>query len=99
MARLYADEMFPRQVSELLRTMGHDVLTVQSAVDTLLPKGEEILGSTSPLKLNPLRYLAQRWFSHASCFKSAKPPNALAPQALTFRVPLGSWIAPKICFT
>ncbi len=58
MARLYADEMFPRQVSELLRTMGHDVLTVQSAVDTLLPKGEEILGSTSPLKLNPLRYLA-----------------------------------------
>jgi len=48
--------------------------------DTLGPKGEEILGSASPLKLDPLRYLAQRWFS---------------PQALTFRVPLGSWIAPK----
>ena len=31
MARLYADEMFPRKVSELLRTMGHDVLTVQEA--------------------------------------------------------------------
>ncbi|ACK72283.1 conserved hypothetical protein [Gloeothece citriformis PCC 7424] len=31
MARLYADEQFPRQVSELLRTMGHDVLTVQEA--------------------------------------------------------------------
>lgn len=31
MARLYADEMFPQQVSELLRTMGHDVLTVQEA--------------------------------------------------------------------
>ncbi len=31
MARLYADEMFPLQVSELLRTMGHDVLTVQQA--------------------------------------------------------------------
>lgn len=29
MARLYADEMFARQVSELLRIMGHDVLTVQ----------------------------------------------------------------------
>lgn len=31
MARLYADEQFPRFVSELLRTMGHDVLTVQEA--------------------------------------------------------------------
>jgi predicted nuclease of predicted toxin-antitoxin system len=32
MARLYADEQFPRVVSELLRTMGHDVLTVQEAL-------------------------------------------------------------------
>ncbi len=31
MARLYADEQFPLSVSELLRTMGHDVLTVQEA--------------------------------------------------------------------
>lgn len=31
MARLYADEQFPRQVSELLRAMGYDVLTVQEA--------------------------------------------------------------------
>lgn len=31
MARLYADEHFPRIVSQLLRTMGHDVLTVQEA--------------------------------------------------------------------
>ena len=31
MARLYADEQFPRSVSELLRNMGHDVLTVQEA--------------------------------------------------------------------
>lgn len=31
MACLYADEMFPRKVSELLRTMGHNVLTVQEA--------------------------------------------------------------------
>jgi hypothetical protein len=28
MARLYADEQFPRAVSEMLRTIGHDVLTV-----------------------------------------------------------------------
>jgi predicted nuclease of predicted toxin-antitoxin system len=31
MARLYADEQFPRDVSEQLRTMGYDVLTVQEA--------------------------------------------------------------------
>lgn len=31
MVRIYADEQFPRIVSELLRTMGHDVLTVQEA--------------------------------------------------------------------
>lgn len=31
MARLYADEQFPRKVSELLRTMGHSILTVQEA--------------------------------------------------------------------
>jgi hypothetical protein len=37
----------------------------------------EILGSTSPLNLEPLRYLSQRWFS---------------PQALTFPLPEGSCI-------
>jgi predicted nuclease of predicted toxin-antitoxin system len=31
MARLYADEGFPRQVSRLLKGLGHDVLTVQEA--------------------------------------------------------------------
>ncbi|MBD2185612.1 DUF5615 family PIN-like protein [Planktothrix sp. FACHB-1355] len=31
MARLYADEQFPRLVVELLRSFGHDVLTVQEA--------------------------------------------------------------------
>jgi predicted nuclease of predicted toxin-antitoxin system len=31
MARLYADEQFPRAVSEMLRMIGHDVLTVQEA--------------------------------------------------------------------
>lgn len=31
MTLLYADEHFPRLVSELLRDMGHDVLTVQEA--------------------------------------------------------------------
>jgi predicted nuclease of predicted toxin-antitoxin system len=31
MAGLYADEQFPRLVSELLQTMGHDVLMVQEA--------------------------------------------------------------------
>jgi predicted nuclease of predicted toxin-antitoxin system len=31
MARLYADEQFPREVSEKLRMLGHNVLTVQEA--------------------------------------------------------------------
>ncbi|MBE9166695.1 DUF5615 family PIN-like protein [Pleurocapsales cyanobacterium LEGE 06147] len=31
MALLYADEQFPRLVSELLRTMGYNILTVQEA--------------------------------------------------------------------
>jgi predicted nuclease of predicted toxin-antitoxin system len=30
-ARFYADEQFPLKVSEFLRTLGHDVLTVQEA--------------------------------------------------------------------
>jgi hypothetical protein len=33
------------------------------AVDTLRPKGAQILSSTSPLSLDPLRCLTQRWFS------------------------------------
>ena len=45
--------------------------------DTLRAKAAEILGSTSPLNLEPLRYLSQRWFS---------------PQALTFPLPEGSCI-------
>ncbi|NJL42685.1 MAG: DUF5615 family PIN-like protein [Pseudanabaena sp. SU_2_4] len=44
MARLYADEQFPRSVSQLLRTMGHDVLTVQEAGnDNLGIPDEEVL--------------------------------------------------------
>jgi predicted nuclease of predicted toxin-antitoxin system len=31
MARLYVDEQFPKVVSGLLQSMGHDVLTVQEA--------------------------------------------------------------------
>ncbi len=31
MARLYADEQFPRPVVERLQNLGHDVLTVQAA--------------------------------------------------------------------
>jgi predicted nuclease of predicted toxin-antitoxin system len=31
MARLLADEQFPRHAVELLRTFGHDVLTIQEA--------------------------------------------------------------------
>ncbi|WP_293147877.1 MULTISPECIES: DUF5615 family PIN-like protein [unclassified Microcoleus] len=31
MARFYADEQYPRRIVEFLRTLGHDVLTVQEA--------------------------------------------------------------------
>jgi predicted nuclease of predicted toxin-antitoxin system len=31
MARLYADEQYPYPVVEILKTLGHDVLTVQAA--------------------------------------------------------------------
>ncbi|WP_293125794.1 DUF5615 family PIN-like protein [Microcoleus sp. bin38.metabat.b11b12b14.051] len=31
MARFYADEQYPKRVVEFLRTLGHDVLTVQEA--------------------------------------------------------------------
>ncbi|MBE9035335.1 DUF5615 family PIN-like protein [aff. Roholtiella sp. LEGE 12411] len=31
MARFYADEQFPFPIVQLLRTLGHDVLTVQEA--------------------------------------------------------------------
>ncbi|QBQ73204.1 hypothetical protein kac65v162_gp174 [Nodularia phage vB_NspS-kac65v162] len=46
-------------------------------IDTPRPKGAGILGSTSPLRLDSLRYLTQRWFS---------------PQALTFPLPGGSCV-------
>ncbi len=41
MARLYADEHFPRIVSQLLRNMGHDVLTVQEAGNANLGISDE----------------------------------------------------------
>ena len=37
MARLYADEQFPRPVLELLRALGHDTLSVQEAGNAGLP--------------------------------------------------------------
>ncbi|MBC6476894.1 MAG: DUF5615 family PIN-like protein [Hormoscilla sp. GM7CHS1pb] len=42
MARLYADEQYPLPIVELLRAMGHDALTVQSAGNAGLPD-EEVL--------------------------------------------------------
>ena len=42
MARLYADEHFPRQVVQKLRSLGHDILTVQEAGNAGLPD-EDVL--------------------------------------------------------
>ena len=42
MARFYADEQFPFQVVELLKNLGHDVLTVQEAgnANQRIPDGQ-----------------------------------------------------------
>jgi protein-tyrosine-phosphatase len=56
------------------------VMEKSHRIDTPRPKGTRILGSASPLSLNPLRYLDQRWFS---------------PQALTFGLPDHSCITAK----
>jgi hypothetical protein len=42
MARIYADEHFPREVVQNLRSLGHDVLTVQEAGNAGLPD-EDVL--------------------------------------------------------
>ena len=42
MARLYADEQFPKPVVENLRALGHNILTVQEAGKTGLPD-EDVL--------------------------------------------------------
>jgi hypothetical protein len=67
------------------------------SVDTLRPEGAEILGSTSPLRLDPLRCLAQRWFSPRQLLQVGKPAQRTGSQALTFGMPYRSWITPKIC--
>ncbi len=50
-----------------------DILPASETQDSL--KNLEVLGSTSPLKLNPSRYLVQRWFS----------PQAFKPLQTWFR--------------
>jgi hypothetical protein len=42
-------------------------------LDTPLPKGERILGSVNPLKLDTLQLLAQRWFLPKREFGRAPP--------------------------
>jgi predicted nuclease of predicted toxin-antitoxin system len=46
-AALYADEQFPLRVVEILRDLGHDVLTVQEAGNAGLPDEEVIAFATS----------------------------------------------------
>ena len=54
-----------------------DIDNLSNYLTLSLALATKILGSTSPLNLEPLRYLSQRWFS---------------PQALTFPLPEGSRI-------
>jgi predicted nuclease of predicted toxin-antitoxin system len=46
-AALYADEQFPRRVVEILRDLGHDVLTVQEAGNAGLPDEEVVAFATT----------------------------------------------------
>ena len=47
MARLYGDEQFPREIVELLRQMGDNILTVQAAgKDNLKNPDAEVLAFT-----------------------------------------------------
>jgi predicted nuclease of predicted toxin-antitoxin system len=47
LTHFYADEQFPRQVTELLRSFGHDVLTVQEAGNRGLPDEAVLAFATS----------------------------------------------------
>jgi len=49
MARLYADEQFPLPVVKILRTLGHDILTVQEAnkAEQKIPDDEVLTFATS----------------------------------------------------
>ncbi|MEG4532092.1 DUF5615 family PIN-like protein [Microcoleus sp. D2_18a_D3] len=47
MARLYADEQFPRQVVQNLRSLGHDVPTVQESGNARLPDEDILAFATS----------------------------------------------------
>ncbi|MEG4852372.1 DUF5615 family PIN-like protein [Microcoleus sp. B5-D4] len=49
MARLYADEQYPYPVVELLRALGHDVLTVQEAgrANQKIPDSDVLAFATS----------------------------------------------------
>ncbi|WP_292772298.1 hypothetical protein [Nostoc sp. NOS(2021)] len=62
-------------------------------VDTPRHKWMGILGSTRPLKLVSLRYLAQRWDSPRQVQQEWLAAQRTGFQALTFQVPLGSCIA------
>lgn len=51
MARLYADEQFPRQVVQNLRSLGPDVPTVQKAGNAGLPDEDVLAFATVKIGL------------------------------------------------
>ena len=62
-------------------------------VDTPRSKDTGILGSTSPLSLDPLRYLSQRWFSPQALKPRLRSALTLSEaEGLTFPLPEGSCI-------
>jgi predicted nuclease of predicted toxin-antitoxin system len=67
MARFYADEQFPLPVVELLRNLGHDVLTVQEAgnANQRIPDEQVLAFAVSQeraiLTINRIRVIARRF--------------------------------------
>jgi hypothetical protein len=74
------------------------LIVLTSLLDTLCSKETEILGSTSPLRLDSLRCLDQRWFSPRQVLQVGKAAQCTGSQALTLGMPYPSWINPKFGF-
>ncbi len=87
MASLYADEQFPRHVVNLLRDLGHDVLTVQESENAGLPDPEvldfAILNQRVVLTQNrrDFKRLHKLYSDHTGiivCTEDHRNPEALA---------------------
>ncbi|MEH2456563.1 hypothetical protein, partial [Nostoc sp.] len=88
-------ELSPKWVISQMSLISEYFYSFRVNESHLLPEGEEILGSTSPLSLDSLRCLTQRWFSPRQLLQVGRAAQRTGSQALTSGMPYRSWIAPK----